>query len=330
MTGAIVFHLRESHLKQEVVTDVKRPYVALFGHVEALARRHGIPVEYRARQKPQEKVHASDLGEDGNLHIIDEGHGRGPNVLNACLGYVVPYWYLDPMGVRGESSGADTAYELAEVDYNTADKTFRALRQELVHKRRSRYQQPRDAFAAEPGSIAVFFQGFRFDDPNCGRWTNDIGMLSEVLAGTTAEKIYVKLHPRKLKVGQIFDIHDLETDVERVELTDANVHDLLAQVDVAVSHNSAVSFEALLHRKPAITFGRTDVRHHVYPVDAPGQFADRLAQARAASGGYIKYVHWFLTHQYLDLRAPDLDAQLIRRLDLWGFWSRYAQPQAAE
>ncbi|MCQ9378573.1 hypothetical protein [Methyloversatilis sp. XJ19-49] len=90
----------------------------------------------------------------------------------------------------------------------------------------------------------------------------------------------------------------------------AHVHDLIANSTAVFTINSGVGFEALLHVKPVLTFGRAEydcVTVHATP--------DTLDEAWAACTGiqagelerrYRGFVDWFLGEHSIDLSRPEV------------------------
>jgi len=99
----------------------------------------------------------------------------------------------------------------------------------------------------------------------------------------------------------------------------ANVHDLIAHARAVFTINSGVGFEALLHGKPVITFGRAEydaVTCHATPgtVEQAWQAADSLDPAELERR-YEQFIDGFLGGLAIDLSMPEA---ATRRLDALG------------
>jgi hypothetical protein len=99
---------------------------------------------------------------------------------------------------------------------------------------------------------------------------------------------------------------------------DENIHDLIDQCSAVFTVNSGVGFEALLHGKPVVTFGRAE--YDCVTTKATLTTIDE-AWATCMSGirsgreqQYRTFFDWFVTEHAVDLSLPDAAA---RRLAHW-------------
>jgi hypothetical protein len=104
----------------------------------------------------------------------------------------------------------------------------------------------------------------------------------------------------------------------RFQVTQANVHDVLAACAVTVSVNSAVAMEGFLHRKPAILFGRSDFPS-LATAATEAEFPKALEAALAARWPYARMLHWYFSRHTLELSAPDFEDRALAAFARVGF-----------
>ncbi|MDZ4311771.1 MAG: hypothetical protein U1A24_14595 [Cypionkella sp.] len=81
--------------------------------------------------------------EDGDLHIVENGRGQRPGVLNAATAYFEGFFHVDPVGIQAASRIGGLRYDPAAVDEAVAQAYLVALQQRFAVPRRSRYKQRR-------------------------------------------------------------------------------------------------------------------------------------------------------------------------------------------
>lgn len=313
----MILHLRPKHAELEL----SRNFLALYGHITQMLTAQGIVVQRRALDHDI-KDHIRDTEDarfnDGNLHILDDRHVRMANVLNGSPAYLKGFWHLDPQGVRCFSSIGNKAFRPDMVPYRYARKFYGRLQSDLKDKRRSRYNQPSSQAALPKGAVAVFFQGgfARRVGATC---FSDIDMLEDVLAGAGERPVLVKPHPQVADVKMLIELSEIAARDSRVQVTDANIHDIVAASCVTVSANSAVSIEGFLHRTPAILYAQADFHHFAETITGPGQFAAALARAQQRQGGYAQYMTWYFRRHCLEIGAANLDQRIWEIFTAAGF-----------
>ena len=257
--------------------------------------------------------------DDGELHIVNNGAIGHANVLNAALAYVDGYWHLDPRGVLSVSSIGERRFDPEEVDVRAARALFRTLRRRHVERRRSRYKQPRGALGGDmpEGAVALFLQGPSHLTDRA-RLCSTPDMIRSVARGA-GRPVRVKAHPLKVAPEDLTAVEEMAGEGHDVALVDGNVHDLLARCCAAVSISSACSFEAFLHRKPAILYGRSDFAQNAVEVRDLDRFEEALEEATSRRWPHVGFVHWYLAEQCLDARADDFGARALRVLAAAGY-----------
>jgi hypothetical protein len=100
----------------------------------------------------------------------------------------------------------------------------------------------------------------------------------------------------------------------------ANVHDLIAGARAVFTINSGVGFEALLHVKPVVTFGRAEydaVSIHATPEDIDIAWSACQAasgQRQALELRYRSFVDWFLGDYAIDLSNQEVAMERLEAI----------------
>ena len=240
---------------------------------------------------------------DDAIHVGHHGRFAHPRVRNADVAYIYPFWNFDPKGIRAFSSIGDSTFPQDRIDPDVARPFFRRLRQRIVGQRTSRYAQPQALSDTGPICAAVFLQseGHRVVGETCylDRWA----------------MVVVKPHPRDRDPGTAEALRALQARYPHLQVSAANIHDLIAAADRVVTINSAVGIEAYLHRKPVVLCGQSDF-HHIADV-AHDAAALRSTLVRAPKRrAYDKFIWWYFADQCLDIGAPDLVERFCARCGL--------------
>jgi hypothetical protein len=293
-----------------------RDRLALFTRLAVMCEAHGLV--FRAHARPPEEMQTREGVADGNLHIVENGRMRGEGWLNAATAYIRGFWHMDPMGVQAESSAAAAVFDAAGVDEAAAEAFFLAMQDCFVTPRRSRFRQPRPVAEDLPqGAVALFLQGrSAYHNGRCRLPMER--MILGVARGSGGRPVLVKPHPQQPDEGHAAIARAMAQGA-RVQVTEANVHDVLAAASVTVSVNSAVAMEGFLQGKPAILFGRSDFPSLVTRATDETDFPQALAAALAADWPYAKMLHWYFGRHTLELDAPDFEARALAGFAKVGF-----------
>ena len=240
------------------------------------------------------------------LHIVDHGSLRHPRLLNTGIAYIYPFWNLDPWGIRALSSIAALPFDPAAVNATDAADFAKRLRKRLVDARISRYPQAADFADLPHGHIAVFLQSeaHRAVGETCHLSMRQ--MLAALVARDDPRAIVVKPHPRDQNTQTHIYLARLAARDSRVQVVDANIHDILARAAVAVTINSAVGLEAHLHRVPVVLCGRADFHHAAVTVTMRRDMDAAIAQAEATDWPHDAYLHWYFAGHCLNAGRPSL------------------------
>lgn len=248
------------------------------------------------------------------IHIVDHGSLRHPRLWNTGIAYIYPFWNLDPWGIRALSSIAAMTFDPASVDRAVAQDFAARLRKRLVARRISRYPQAENFTDVPVGCIAVFLQSeaHRAVDETCHLTTRQ--MLSALLARSDPRAIVVKPHPRDLTPQTRVFLAKLAARDARVQVVDANIHDILARAAVVVTINSAVGIEAHLHGVPVVLCGRADFHHAAVTVTDRRDLDAAIATALATLWPHDAYLFWYFAGQCLNAGRTDLVAAFLDKI----------------
>ena len=258
---------------------------------------------------------ALNAGPQGaSFDLVHDGGVNRIQVLNIAPGPLPGFFYLDPEGVLFESSITTKTFrpEIIEPQYSAP--FAEDLRRKWIGSRQSRHLQPAETRDFGTGHIAVFLQDWSYPVERARYMTAD-QMVQTVVAGATGRRVVVKPHPKNTgretrKIRQW-----LAKTHPEVRLTDANVHDILTGAAVCVSISSSVALEGMLHRVPAILFGRSDLHHCAETVQTAADWPAALDRALTRDWPYDAFLLWFLRRQNVDAGRPFLQKLLDRMTD---------------
>ena len=256
---------------------------------------------------------AAEIAADAAFHVVNHGRVRHPRCLNAGVAYVYPFWNMDPAGIRAFSSIGEMAFDPGSVDGAAARVFFRRLRKRLVGGRQSRYPQPEARTELPEGAVAVFLQSdaHRVVGETCH--LTQAEMLETVLA-TVDGPVVVKPHPRDDGVAVRDQLAALSARHGKLQVTEANIHDILGVAGRVVTINSAVGIEAYLHRVPVILCGQADF-HHVAQTARDAEALARLLQSPPGKRAYDKFIYWYFGLQCLSTTEAGLVDRFLARVE---------------
>jgi hypothetical protein len=136
--------------------------------------------------------------------------------------------------------------------------------------------------------------------------------------------LVIKPHPANLKSMKPFK---LLSDSGNVYWSDAHVYDLIEHALAVYTVNSGVGFEALLHIKPVVTFGRTEYdcvtfNANLNNLDDAYEYCCTI-HAHKLETRYRRFIDWFLGNYAIDMSNPErakirLDAManaIVRKIE---------------
>ena len=95
---------------------------------------------------------------------------------------------------------------------------------------------------------------------------------------------------------------------------------MLAACSLAVTINSAVGIEAMVHGKRVITCGQADFHHCTEVVKDRHAFDAAIACAEAREWPFAEYLFWFYRQNCLSLKSPTLGADILAKITATGYF----------
>jgi hypothetical protein len=289
--GQVIFHL-----PQHLLEDQQMPAIYHELRRGFQARGASVAIKHRELAALQNTAAAADF------HIVHNGGGSGACLLNSIVAYLLPYFYFDPKGVYFQSSTNDAEFIAASVPETAAARRFETLRKRYVLPRISRYDQPELRTEVPQGAIAVFLQDWS-EPVERARFMSTRAMVETVISGASGRPVVIKPHPRNHGPETVELLLWLAEAHPEVMVTKANLHDILEAAAVSVSICSSVAIESMLHRKPTILFGKSDLHPCAVTVAHSADWPKALARALSQDWPYAAFVYWFFEQQ---LRGGDV------------------------
>ena len=247
----------------------------------------------------------------GHFDFVHNGRVPRVRALNLGVAYLPGYFYVDPRGVNFESMITDQVFVPARVPADRAEGFFADLQKTWVDGRRSRHPQKDEHQDFGTGHLAIFLQDWS-DPVERAQWMDSETMVRAVVEGAGGRRVVVKPHPRYKGRETRAILKYLRESGADVKVTDANVHDIMQGAAATVSISSSLALEGMLHRVPAILFGRTDLHHCATTVTRPADWPAALEAALGTDWPFQRYLLWFLRWQNVDASRPFLPRVLDR------------------
>lgn len=283
--GQVVFHLPRHLLEDQhmpaIYHELRRGFQA---------RGASVQIRHRDLSRLQNMAAAADF------HIVHNGGGSGACLLNSIVAYLLPYFYFDPEGVYFQSTTYSALFDAALVPEAAAARRFDVLRKRYVLPRQSRYAQPEALSVLPQGAIAVFLQDWS-EPVERAQFMSMRQMVETVISGAEGRPVVIKPHPRNHGPETVDLLLWLAKAHPDVVVSAANLHDILAAAAVSVSICSSVAIESLLHRKPTVLFGKSDLHHCAETVSHREQWPMALGRALSREWPYEAFVYWFFERQ---------------------------------
>ena len=259
-------------------------------------------------------------GPDGaSFDLVHNGGLNRGQALNLAPAYLAGFYYLDPQGIYFESSIAALTFRPDKIEPKYAAPFAADLRRKWVASRQSRHPQPVQVQTFGHGHIAVFLQDWSDPVERARHMTADL-MVKTVVMAAGGRQVVVKPHPKNAARETQKIRQWLVRRHPDVQVTDANIHDILAGAAVTVSISSSVALEGMLHGVPAVLFGRSDLHHCAETVAEAGDWPRALERALTRDWPFEAFLLWFLRRQNLDAARPFgtrvLDRMILQGADL--------------
>lgn len=297
------------HMPQHLADEAHMPQ--FYRTIARELRQRGANVAVVQRQTEALK----QLPKGPDFHLVHNGAASGDCVLNCAIAYLEPYFYADPQGIYFESRVTAAQFGPDDQPADAVARRFQMLQARYVHPRISRYAQTETVQSYPDGAIAIFLQDW--SEPVArARYMTAAEMVESVIAGAAGRQVIVKPHPRNRGVETLELLNNLALQHPEVIVTEGNLHDILASTAVCVTISSSVALESLLHRKPVVLFGRSDLHHCAATVRQAEDWPAALQHVLSHDWRYEAFVYWF-SAQHLR-GGKDMIAPLLTRMGAAG------------
>jgi hypothetical protein len=294
------------------LSDLKPYYRKLIDGLRARGHR----VDLCAHVRGQVLAH---VAQTDTFHIVDHGTSRHPRILNTGVAYIYPFWNLDPWGIRALSSIAEKPFNPNAVSAPAARCFANRLRKRWVAERASRYPQPTRPMGVPADCIAVFLQSETHRDVLETSHLDLRQMVKAVLVRPDPRPIVIKPHPLDDDAATKRFLNRIAMRDARVQVLDANIHDILARAAVCITINSAVGVEAMLHGVPVVLCGKSDFHHAAVTVTNPAGMDGAIALAMNTDWPHDAFLHWYFMQNCLNAGRDSLVDDFLTRVAATGF-----------
>ena len=167
-------------------------------------------------------------------------------------------FYIDSKGFAGGASRYPFDFD---VDREIPPGSFYAQMQARALTGESKFQQPAiGSLKIEGGRYALFLCQIPHDETI--KYHSDVSVFDAMIATCEATKklnipLIVKGHPvNPSSMGSLYQAAKRYDHVDWID--DVSIHDLIPKAHAVVVVNSGTGMEAMLHKRPVITFGRCE------------------------------------------------------------------------
>lgn len=203
-----------------------------------------------------------------------------------------------------------------------ADTFFAEDIRPFLAERRSKFAQPDEPFALEPGFIFVPLQVINDAVIGLKHEEDYLQSLGNILRFLHAQgmRLVLKRHPQ-CRAPEVASFLRRFEEARLAVTTTASIHDIIPRAQGVVTMNSGVGFEALLYEKPVVCLGRADYGDMGFALTdtRSGETEMRKAldflQAGQAPAGLRQHLFVMLRKYQVDSRSPEaFDRALLRAL----------------
>ncbi|WP_039019706.1 hypothetical protein [Halocynthiibacter namhaensis] len=244
--------------------------------------------------------------------VIGPKHPQGPRIFHARPSYIQNFWYLDPQGFYWNSSVNELTFSPDRVDCAEATYFFNGVSGYFTRNNISLRPQ-NDRGALPPADAFIPLQNIEKYPRKIHHLTS--AEIIETTCRSVSGRVYVKLHPLHNEAAKQ-TLRDICARFANAVLSDASVHDLIAASNMVISQNSAVGFEALMHKKPVLICAECDYHHGALTCKTSHDLRDNIQNAMGHFHAFPfeKYFYWFLGQQMLEPQKEEFTDRAWARL----------------
>jgi hypothetical protein len=183
------------------------------------------------------------------------------NLLRYKEGYLPNMITLDKKGYSGWSSLCDenTSKKYKNISKNKASVFFNKLSKKYIQNNNSKYHQPNNVDFEFPKNFIFFPLQTLSDSVMKLSYFKPVILLKKIVKILNEQNIplVIKQHPKCTNTELSELLFHYEKN-KKIILFNGSIHDAISKASTIYTINSGVGFEALLHLKPVITFGKSD------------------------------------------------------------------------
>lgn len=238
---------------------------------------------------------------DQNYHIFHINGAQGPRALNMRKSFYNPFWTIEKPNTRHWGRIAHKAFNPQIVGPGLATPFFKRMKRNHIE---AGHEQ-----AEYVGHVLIPMQG-KLCKKRPWQFADLATMVQTIRTNDPDRHIILKPHPREVYSQAELSLVKALAHQPNVEVVDAPIHALLSGCAYVATQNSAVAFEGILLRKPAILFAQAHY-HHLFPViRKPEDAAEAFARVKAENFPFEKYLYWYLHMNSINVRHPTASAKI--------------------
>lgn len=181
------------------------------------------------------------------------------NIFRYKEGYLNDIITYDTEGYGGFSSKIDKN-EVKKIPVLRAEKDFNFFANKYIKQNLSKYTQPKISNIDLPKNYVFFATQTANDTVMKLSYYNPIDLLKSLIYKFSKQKnlsLVIKRHP-ECNNEEVSEILNHTSKYNNIYVIDASIHTLISNAKAVYAINSGVGFEALLHLKPVVLFGKSD------------------------------------------------------------------------
>ncbi|WP_228568778.1 capsular polysaccharide export protein, LipB/KpsS family [Campylobacter sputorum] len=235
---------------------------------------------------------------------------KAANILRYKEGYFHDIMFFDDIGFSGFSSNIDSK-KVNLINQNEANKYFDKIYQTYTVKNLSKYEQTAPQKLNLPKKYLFLAMQTTDDAVMQLSYFEPIDLVKKLVKFTQQNglNLVIKRHPRchDKNVDKLFS---KISSLKHVFITTASIHQLIKNASAVFTINSGVGFEALMHLKPVVLFGKADyesccvVCKDIAKLSIPSELNDNQKL----------YIKKFITYFMQNLNANINDKDKIARI----------------
>ncbi len=260
---------------------------------------------YAFQLKPHTPRQIMQARLDRNYHIFHINGAQGPRALNMRKSFYNPFWTIEKPHTRHFGRIAHKAFDPRIVGPGLARPFFN-------HMQKTRIETGSTGLNIK-GYVLLPMQG-KLCKKRPWQFADLATMVRTIRTHDPDRKIILKPHPREVYSTAERTLVKELAQLPNVEVVDAPIHALLASCAYVATHNSAVAFEGILLKKPAILFAKAHY-HHLFPtIRKPEDATAAFARVQGEDFPFGAYLYWYLQMNSINVRQPSATAKIIEAM----------------